>query len=403
MNFNQLVIKVVSRCNLNCSYCFMYNLGDSTYKNQPKFMNESMIDPIINKVSNYLKKYSQRTFSFTFHGGEPLLISNKDFFRKFILRAKVLEREFKSTIFEYNIQTNGVLITNEWAEILKELKIFPGVSLDGTKKAHDMYRVDHKGNGSYDKVVKGLQILREKLGFISIISVMNINESPETTYKHLISLSSDYINFLLPDYIHDNFPFEPKVMGEWLIKLYDLWISDTKRPVIPFFNGLTNTILGSQKNSDNELNALIVETNGDIEVIDSLKACGEGFTKTNMTIFDNELEDLLQTPLGKLYFKDSEEKLCTTCLECPVVSICKGGRLVHRYKKENGFDNPSVYCKDLIMIISHIQNKMMEIIPSMYDDSISKMNAQEIIDYLNTLEISNTTSTYKEELEFFSV
>ena len=232
---------------------------------------------------------------------------------------------------------------------------------------------------------------------------MNVSETPEVTYKHLTNLSSDNINFLLPDYTHDNFPYKPRVMGKWLIELYDMWISDEKRPVIPFFNGLTNIILGSQKINNNELYALIVETNGDIEVIDSLKGCGEGFTKTNMTIFDNELEDLLDTPLGKLYFEDSEEKLCTTCLECPVVSICNGGRLVHRYKKENGFDNPSVYCTDLIMIISHIQNKMMELIPSMYDDSISKMDAEEIIDYLNALEISKTTSIYKEELEFFRV
>ena len=400
MNFNRLVLKVVSRCNLNCSYCFMYNLGDSTYKNQPKFMNESIIAPIMIKVANYLKKYPQEVFTFTFHGGEPLLIDDKTFFSKFILQARILNKQFKDTIFEYNIQTNGVLITDEWAKILKDLDIFPGVSLDGTKKAHDMFRVDHKGNGSYDDVIKGLKLLKKELGFLSVISVINVDETPEMTYNHLTELSSDYVNFLLPDYTHDSFPYKPRVMGKWLIELYDLWISDPKRPTIPFFNGLTNAILGSQKIINNEAHALIIETNGDIEVIDSLKGCGEGFTKTNMTIFDNEFEDLTKLPLGKLYFEDSDEKLCTTCLDCPMVSVCRGGRLVHRYKKENGFNNPSIYCNDMILLISHIQNTMMKLVPSMYDDSVSIIDAQEVMDYINT---SKTTSIYKEELEFFRV
>ncbi len=402
MHFNRLVLKVASRCNLNCSYCFMYNLGDSTYRNQPKFMKESMIPNIIERVSNYLQAYPQEVFTFTFHGGEPLLI-DKSFFGKFISQAEILKEQFPNTTFEYNIQTNGVLIDDAWAKILKEHKIFPGVSLDGTKKAHDMYRLDHKENGSYDDVMKGLKLLKRKLGFVSVISVMNIDETAAITYKHLTDISSDYVNFLLPDYTHDSFPYEPKAIGTWLIALYDLWINDAKRPIIPFFNGLTNAILGSNKVARHEAHALVIETNGDIEAIDSLKGCGEGFTKTHMNIGTHDFKEIVKLPLGKLYFEDSTEKLCKKCLECPVMDICKGGRLVHRHKKENGFNNPSVYCEDMILIISHIQNKMMELIPSMYDESISKMDALEIIDYLNTLDMSSIEDTYKKDLEFFSV
>ncbi|WP_430409455.1 radical SAM protein [Kordia sp.] len=402
MDFNRLVLKVASRCNLNCSYCFMYNLGDSTFRNQPKFMKESMIPTIIERVANYLKEYPQEVFTFTFHGGEPLLI-DKSYFGKFISQAATLKEQFPDTTFDYNIQTNGVLIDEDWAAVLKKWRIFPGVSLDGTKKAHDMYRVDHKENGSYDDVIKGLKLLKRKLGFVSVISVMNIDETAETTYKHLTDISSDYVNFLLPDYTHDSFPYESKAMGNWLIELYDLWIADANRPVIPFLNGLTNAILGSSKSKRHEAHALVIETNGDIEAIDSLKGCGEGFTKTNMNIFTHDFKEIVKLPLGKLYFEDSTEKLCTKCLECPVVDICKGGRLVHRHKQENGFNNPSVYCEDMIMIISHIQNKMMELVPSMYDDSISKMDATEIIDYLNQLDMSDIEETYKKDLEFFSV
>ncbi len=402
MHFNRLVLKVASRCNLNCSYCFMYNLGDTSFRNQPKFMKESMIPQIITRVANYLKNHPQEVFTFTFHGGEPLLI-DKSFFGKFIRQAESLKELFPDTTFEYNVQTNGVLIDDEWAAVLKEYKIFPGVSLDGTKKAHDMYRKDHKENGSYDDVIRGLQLLKRKLGFVSVISVMNIDESAAVTYTHLTDISSDYVNFLLPDYTHDSFPYQPKAMGKWLIELYDLWIQDKNRPIIPFFNGLTNAILGSQKVARHEAHALVIETNGDIEAIDSLKGCGENFTKTNMNVFSHDFKEITQLPLGKLYFEESTEKLCSKCLECPVASVCRGGRLVHRHKKENGFNNPSVYCEDMILIISHIQNTMMKLVPSMYDDSISKMDALEIIEYLNTLDVENLEDLYKKDLEFFSV
>ncbi|MEM6718131.1 MAG: radical SAM protein [Bacteroidota bacterium] len=402
MHFNRLVLKVASRCNLNCSYCFMYNLGDTSFRKQPKFMKESLIPQIITRVANYLKKYPQEVFTFTFHGGEPLLI-DKAFFGKFIRQAESLKELFPETTFEYNVQTNGVLIDDAWAAVLKENRIFPGVSLDGTKKAHDMYRKDHKENGSYDDVIRGLKLLKRKLGFVSVISVMNIDESAEVTYKHLTDISSDYVNFLLPDYTHDSFPYEPKAMGKWLIELYNFWIKDKNRPIIPFFNGLTNAILGSQKIARHEAHALVIETNGDIEAVDSLKGCGESFTKTNLNVLTHDFEEIIQSPLGKLYFQDSMEKLCTKCLECPVAKVCRGGRLVHRHKKENGFNNPSVYCEDMILLISHIQNTMMELVPSMYDDSISKMDALEIIEYLDTLDFSSIEDIYKEELEYFSV
>ena len=401
MNFNQLVLKVASRCNLNCSYCFMYNLGDTTYKKQPKFMKESMIPDIVEKVRIHLTKYPQNVFTIVFHGGEPLLI-DKSFYRKFVAAAAILQTEFKDTIFEYSVQTNGVLLTKEWTDLFKELRIFPGISLDGTEKAHNMFRVDHKGEGSYHEVIKGLNLLKKELGFVSVISVMNIEESPSVTYSHLKSLSSDYINFLLPDFTHDSFHYPPKAMGNWLTELYDLWIEDENRPIIPFLHGLTNNILGSNKEARNEAHALVIESNGDIETIDSLKSCGEGFTKTNMNVSTHEFEEITKLPLGKLYFQDSTTKLPPKCMECPIVSICKGGRLVHRFSKENGFNNVSVYCEDIIMLVSHIQNKMMKMIPSLYDESISEMDALEIIDYLNTLDMSNIVEAYKEDLEFFS-
>lgn len=66
MAITSLVLKVASRCNLNCSYCYMYNLGDTTYKNQPKVMEKSTVDNILNSVSEYTKKIRLKIFNLSF-------------------------------------------------------------------------------------------------------------------------------------------------------------------------------------------------------------------------------------------------------------------------------------------------------------------------------------------------
>ena len=74
---NTIVIKIASRCNLNCSYCYMYNLGDTTYKSQPKLMSNDIIDSLINRVKEHCQEHGIKNFHFVIHGGEPLLAPKK--------------------------------------------------------------------------------------------------------------------------------------------------------------------------------------------------------------------------------------------------------------------------------------------------------------------------------------
>ncbi|GFD75625.1 hypothetical protein KUL113_50450 [Tenacibaculum sp. KUL113] len=403
MNFNSLAIKIASRCNLNCSYCFMYNLGDTTYKNQPKFMSSEVVDNIIEKTKNYIKKYNKKDFSFIFHGGEPLLAS-KDFYINFINKVHKIQQELTDVSFSFDLQTNGVLLDKSWIQLFKSLNIYPSVSVDGTKKAHDMYRVDHKGNGSYDTVFESVKLLKNEMNFADIACVINIEESPKEIYDSFKKMNVSYVNFLIPDYTHDNFPFDKDktLMADWLINLFDIWIKDTKRFKIPLFLGLLNSLMRVNEKAKNESTVLVIETNGEIEAIDSLKACGHGFTKTGLNIKKNNFQDIQHTSLGKLYFNDFNTKLCTQCLECPLNEICKGGRLVHRYSKKNGFNNPSVYCNDLIKLIAHIQKFFISCYPELHKkENIEPIKPIEITNYLSTF-AQSTYTPYKEELEAFS-
>ncbi len=380
----------------------MYNLGDNTYKKQPKFMSTEIVNHVIEKTKNYIKKYNKKEFSFIFHGGEPLLAS-KQFYIDFVTKVNELKKELPDVSFFFDVQTNGVLLDKKWIALFKSLEIAPSISVDGTKKAHDMFRVDHKGNGSYDKVFKSAQLLKEEMDYADIACVINTNESPEEIYTSFKKMNASYVNFLIPDYTHDNFPFDKNktTMADWLIALFDIWIRDANRFKIPLFLGLLNSLMRITEDAKNESTVLVIETNGEIEAIDSLKACGHGFTKTGLNITSNNLEDIQNTSLGNLYFNDLNSKLCNQCLQCPLNEICKGGRLVHRHSKRNGFNNPSVYCNDLIKLIAHVQKFFISCYPELHEkENIEAINPKEIIEYLSKIPEENE-SPFKKELESF--
>ncbi len=370
-------------------------------------MTVDTIDIILQKTKEYLIKYNKKKFTFIFHGGEPLLMK-KQFFKTFIAKSNRLERELRNVAFHYSIQTNGVLLDKSWCELLGKLDINIGISIDGTKKAHDMYRLDHKGKGSYDRVGKGAKIVKRTLDYLDIACVINVNDAPEKVYTSFKKMKASMVNYIIPDYTHDNYPYAANEnetpMADWLIRLFDIWINDPNRYKILMFNGLINGLIGISKSDDNESRVLVVETNGEIEAIDSLKACGHGFTKSNMNVKTHTFSDILYSPLGKLYFEDSTTKLPGKCLQCPVMNICRGGRLVHRFKKDNGFNNPSVYCEDMIKLISHIQHKMIQLFPNLYEGrAIEKMDYIEINNFLNNNSIKKVMPVYSKELENFGM
>lgn len=358
-----LVLKVASRCNLNCEYCYMYNLGDETYKSQPKFMSQSIVDNVLNNVETYLTKSGSKTFTFIFHGGEPLLVGYY-FYQNFVRKVKdLLPAHLK---IDYIIQTNGVLLSDEWCMILGNLGIRIGISLDGTTEETNRYRLDHRGKSSLSATLKAIVRAKESkyLKYLpGLLSVIDTETKPEVLYENYKSLKVKHLNFLLPDGTHDNLPkgfdLTKNQYSDWLIRLFDKWFNDyeSDKPQITFFNQILHRILGGDLEleyfgGEKDIN-LIIETNGDIEPQDSLKACGGNFTKTYFNIASHTLIDSLNQPLIN-YCLESQHILPEQCQHCSVKKICRSGYLTHRFSKEKGFNNPSIYCHELKRLIEYM-------------------------------------------------
>jgi uncharacterized protein len=351
----------------------MYNMGDSTYKNQPKVMSDAVVDGILQKTLLHCRRHNIEEFLFVFHGGEPLL-AGFEFYEKFVSKAVNWLLPGVKPIFR--IQTNATLLTEEWCELFGRLNIHVGISLDGTPEDNDLFRIDHSGKGSYAKIIRGLKIAQQSPFLESkpgILSVLNVNADPIKTYEHFKDLQVNSVDFLFPDSNYDQLPppahnNNETAYADWLIQLFDRWLyePDNKRMSIRLFEGIIMAILGGDASDEflgfanNEL--LVIETNGGIESVDVLRICGDGFTKRDANVLTHEFDEALQNDLSMLY-NLSHKKLCKQCMACPVKDICGGGSLPHRYSRNNGFNNPSVYCEDLLKLITHIQNKVLEQLP----------------------------------------
>ncbi len=388
------VVKIASRCNLNCTYCYVYNQGDDSYKAQPKVMSIETVKLLGDRIKEHCLTNDITTFTYVIHGGEPLLVG-KVFFEDFITKSREIFTDSNINL-KFGVQTNGVLLTKEWCELFNRLGISVGISVDGPKEYNDLFRVYHSGKGSFNNILKGINIANQFLNKrIGLLSVVNTDIQPRELYELYLSLGVSSVDLLLPDGNYDNIPEQLDLKNkstkhaDWMIELFDLWFEDKKNTIkIGFFEKIIMNVLGYDVSSDSMGNkntdVLVIETNGDIESLDVLKICGNGFTKGNANVSTTSFDEALQTPLAKMY------QLChsmtsTTCQKCVVKDICGGGYLPHRFSKENKFNNPSIYCENLMKLIVHIQNKVLQSLPKELVDqsSITNLNYQSALESIN--------------------
>jgi uncharacterized protein len=236
MKIDKFVVKVASRCNINCSYCYMYNLGDMSYKNQPKFISEATIERFVEKLKIHIELNKLKLIHIVIHGGEPLLW-DKLAFENFILAFKKIKDQNIEVVF--SMQTNAILLNDEWCDLFKKHKINIGVSLDGSKLNNDKYRVDKKGKGTYDDVIKGINILNKNGLKAGILSVMNLESDPIEHYNHFNSLNLKSIDILLLDSNYDSkleTSSNSRKVHEWYIEIFDKWYNEkNNKSEIRFF------------------------------------------------------------------------------------------------------------------------------------------------------------------------
>lgn len=362
------LLKVAEFCNLNCDYCFMFNLNDFSYKKKPKKMSLEVVRAAAVNAARVARLQETPYITFSLHGGEPTIVG-----RDWIREAVAILREQASDDLRIDVylQTNGVLIDQAWIDFAREQNIYIGVSMDGLREAHDKHRVDHKGRGSYDRVVQSLKLLStEDDVFTGTLTVIDPDVSGLDVYRALRGIGIEAMDFLWPlDYNWDNLPpgfSDPAStrFADYLIPIFDAWWEEDNPGIqIRHFQNMIAGLLAYRSRLDAigapPVSIVSIDTDGGIEPVDSLRACGDGFTELGLNILTDPIEMVYTKDLFKTTIR-GKDNLCEACRMCPVKDACGAGYLPHRYKAGAGFGQPSVYCKDLWKLISHIGSRMAD-------------------------------------------
>ena len=178
-------------CNLNCSYCY-YLEKANLYKGVTDFQMSD--DTLENFTRKYIHEQPGIEVNFAWQGGEPTLLG-LDFFKK----ALELQKKYgKGKRISNSFQTNGLLLDHQWCQFFKDNNFLLGISVDGPEHLHDAYRINKGGQGTFAKVMKGIELLRNyKVEFNTLTVINNLNvEKPLEVYRFLKEIGSCYLQFI---------------------------------------------------------------------------------------------------------------------------------------------------------------------------------------------------------------
>lgn len=366
--FTQFVVKIHSRCNLACDYCYVYEMSDQSWKNQPKTMSNAIFDHACRMIRDHAARFALPAVGLVFHGGEPLLVGHTALDR-FARRAReILE---PATRVRLGMQTNGVLIDNEFLDICARNNVEIGVSLDGDERAHDRHRKYRRGAGSYADVGAGLRLLTRPAYrhlYSGLLCTIDIDNDPLDTYEALLGFGPPALDLLLP---HGNWSAPPPARtadrtltpyADWLIAIFDRWYgSPVVTTRIRLFDEIIELLLGGAGASESvglaPVQLAVVETDGSLEQVDALKSAFAGAARLAGGAAGNALDRATREP-AVIARQIGIEALGASCRACPVHRVCGAGHYAHRYLAGSGFRNPSVYCADLEKLIRHIESRV---------------------------------------------
>jgi uncharacterized protein len=362
--FREFILKVHSRCNLACDYCYMYEMADQSWRGRPKEMPEAVVDQAAERIGEHARAHGLDSIELILHGGEPLLAGPAR-----LERAVTAVRQAAHGVrVDAYVQTNGVRLDEEFLDLFDRLDVHVGVSLDGDAAAQDRHRRRVGGRGSHAAVRAALERLtgdRYQHLFDGLLCVIDLRNDPCDTYDALMAWDPPAVDFLLP---HGNWAEPPpgRVPGssatpyaDWLVPLFDRWYGTAPGADVRLFSELIRLLLGGASTYEavglSPVAMVVIETDGSIEQTDLLKSAYDGAPGTGLSVGRDRLDAALRLP-GIAARQIGTLALAPECRDCGLRTVCGGGLYSHRYRPGRGFANPSVYCADLYRLIAHIRD-----------------------------------------------
>ena len=341
--FTVMVKPVGSHCNLRCSYCYYLETERPTAPLQQARMTDELLELFIRQ---YIEASQGPEVSFVWHGGEPSL-AGLDFYR----RAVQLQQKYlpEAWVCWNNLQTNGVLLDEQWCSFLADAHFDVGLSIDGTREQHDRYRRDARGEGSYASVIESAQRLEAHGIRPDLLCTVTSSTAKDAlaAYRALRELNSGWMQFIpivrqeaavsqAITNLNGNSQFSaasvtPDSIGsaeyrEFLCTVFDEWVlHDLGRLEVQMFAETARVWAGGSAGlcwmAETCGRALIVEVDGGVYSCDH-------FVTPEHRIGDlatTHLAELAELPAQQFFGERKQSSLPGQCRRCEWLKFCNGG------------------------------------------------------------------------------
>ena len=375
--FNVLAKPTGPICNLDCKYCF-YLEKEALFPRESAWAMPG--DVLESFIRQYIEAQQSPVIQFAWQGGEPTLLG-VDYFRKVVA---LQQRYANGKSIENAFQTNGVLLTGDWARLFAEHNFLVGVSIDGPRELHDAYRVDKGGQPTFDRVMRGMDTLKNHgVEFNTLTAVHRANSTqPGEVYRFLKANGSGYMQFIPivervasaaePDgltLVQPAFAGSAQVapwsveavqFGRFLCTIFDEWVrNDVGKVFVQLFDvslerwaGLEASLCIFRRTCGS---AMALEHTGDVY------SCDHYVYPQNRlgNIMENSLALLAQSEAQQRFGDAKEASLPAYCRACDVRFACNGECPKHRFAlTPDGETGLNYLCAGYKMFFRHVDPYM---------------------------------------------
>jgi uncharacterized protein len=350
------------RCNLACHYCFYLHKGELYPKSRFR-MSEEVLEEYIRQT---IEAHCIPEVTFAWQGGEPTLLG-LDFFEKAIVLQKKYCRP--GMAIQNTIQTNGILLDNDWGEFFRKNRFLVGISIDGPQKLHDTCRTDGTGKGTHERVMQGLNLLKQHSVDFNILCTVNAvnGEYPLEVYRFLRDEAvARFIQFI-PVVERDcqsgkvtSLSVGPEQYGTFLCEVFDEWVRhDVGTVYVQHFDTALANWYGEPHGicafSPTCGGAMVIEHNGDIY------SCDHFVDPDHLlgNILTAPMTELVNSQRQRQFGRDKKEKLPEYCRKCPVLFACRGECPKNRFAcTPDGKAGLNYLCEGYRTFFTHVAEPM---------------------------------------------
>jgi uncharacterized protein len=396
-----MVKPVGSRCNLDCSYCY-YQDKDRLLSDTAGSMSDETLEQVIRQG---IAGQDADTALFTWHGGEPTLLG-LDFFRRV---AELQQKYADGKQIENDLQTNGLLLDDDWCRLLKEHQFLVGLSIDGPKRLHNPFRTTKRGGPSFDQVFRAAKLLQQHDVTFNTLTVVNSLNArhPAEVYQFLTEeLGVSRLQWLpcvepkdfrtaapgrwdtMPvmgtaaakpgtaDSVVTDWSVDPDDWGEFLCQTFDLWFrGGLGRVLVNWFESLVGQWIGQPPQictlAEVCGGSLVIEKDGSVYCCDHYV-----YPEYRLGNVRDGLADMAYSARQRQFGCLKSNSLPNYCRQCPYCFACYGECPKNRFlKTPDGQPGLNYLCPGIKRFLTHADPYLRQIIARLHGSGVTQVTA----------------------------